>query len=113
MDIKESASKLRFHTSTLEDWKSIFPDTESLESFFQLTKNETFPGSCGQSPYDDAFSLAYAMRNGISETQISFYSREIQKNDWQGYANKMRLLQYYGMELPEPIESALNENQNT
>ena len=101
------ASKLRFQSSTVTDWHAVFPDFSSLDDFYDATKNMTFPGTYGQSPFDDAFSLAYEIRHGLSPSSVDFYSRMIRERDWHGYENHMLVLESYGVQLPGPIAQAL------
>jgi hypothetical protein len=103
----EKASGLRFHSSKFQEWQSVFPDKKSLVDFYHATKNKTFPGSYGQSPYEDAFSVAFALIHGISDSSVEFYSKKIKEKDWHGWENKMIVLKSYGLELPEKIKIAM------
>jgi hypothetical protein len=103
----KKASGLRFHSSNIHDWQSVFPDKKSFVDFYHATKNKTFPGSYGQSPYDDAFSVAFALIHGISDSSVEFYSKKILEKDWPGWENKMIILESYGLELPEKIKFAM------
>jgi hypothetical protein len=103
----EKASVLRFQSSKIQEWQSVFPDKKSFVDFYQATKNKTFPGSYGQSPCDDAFSVAFALIHGISDSSVEFYSKKILEKDWPGWENKMIILESYGLELPEKIKIAM------
>jgi len=105
--IIDRASKLRFHSSTVADWHEVFPDFAALDDFYDATKNMTFPGSYGQSPFDDAFSVAYEIRHGLSPSSVEFYARMIHERDWHGYDNRMLILESYGVQLPASIVQAL------
>lgn len=95
----EAACKLRY-VSTLAEWKAVFPTVASLEIFWNATKNLTFPGSYGEPPFGEAGSVAYSILTGMSESQISFYTRMIGKHLTEGGGEydlgKMRILESYG-----------------
>jgi len=89
----QKAVKLRFHDS-LEKWKNAFPTTESFAQFYEDTKNLSWPENYGQSPMDDAFDIAYYLRNGISETSKKFYAENL---DSFWIKQKGEKMDYYGI----------------
>jgi hypothetical protein len=63
----DKATRLRWR-SPISEWRAAFPTLESLAEFRRDVGNLSWPGSYGQSPWDDAFSLAYNLGAGISES---------------------------------------------
>jgi hypothetical protein len=100
----EAAAKLRY-TSHLSDWLKVFPGRASLEQFRLDFGNISFPENYGASAWDDAFSLAYELHHGISESSYGFY---VAHGTEDGIRGKLRLLQHYGLELAPGLVRVLN-----
>jgi hypothetical protein len=67
----DKATRLRWH-SPISEWRDAFPTVESLAEFRRDVGDLSWPASYGQSPWDDAFSLAYNLGEGISESSRWF-----------------------------------------
>lgn len=49
------------HDSTIEQVRAVFPNHASLVRFANDVGQLTWPGSYGQSPWDDAYSIAQGL----------------------------------------------------
>lgn len=100
----ERAEKLRF-ISPLSDWQAVFPDVASLQRFRHDTGNLCWPGSYGQSPWDDPFTVAYQLGEGMSESSVGFYLSKVGECPYvRGHLN---ILKGYGFTLDPRLEAGL------
>lgn len=98
IDKYRKAEKLRY-TSPLKDWLATFPNAAALETFRLETGSLSWPGSYGESPWEDAFSIAYDLHHGISDSSYRFYQKNWKCDDsyYQGETlSKMQILAHFG-----------------
>lgn len=75
------AKQFQFYYDGPEKLKELGMTRKFLLEFYERTKNKTFQGNYGQSPYDDAFSLAYALAHGVSSSSRDYYSKNSGTSD--------------------------------
>lgn len=92
------AARLRYSTPIAE-WKAVFPDARALEKFRTDVGGLCYPGTFGQSPWDEAFSVAYELHHGISESSARWYASQ---GDCPLVRGKLAILVAYGMALSLP-----------
>lgn len=61
------AAKFRLWRDGAEKFRAIFPDRETLMRFYDDVEHTTWPEFYGQSPYDDAFGIAWNVKHGLSQ----------------------------------------------
>ncbi len=89
----EKAAKLRCYSTPIEDWLKVFPTAESFNSFYEDVKNLCWPETWGESPWDDAFGIAYDLHNGLSESSKKFYLKYKEDS-----LPKIKIMARYGVE---------------
>lgn len=100
-----AAGKLRF-TSPPEDWLAVFPDAASLAIFRAEVANLTFPECYGQTPWEDAHSIAFQVAEGLSPSQVSFWTRQLASDSTHVVKEAQALpvlLKLYGGTVPPEI----------
>ncbi len=59
------AAKFRLWRDGAEKFRAIFPDRATLDAFYDDLADTTWPEFYGQSPYDDAFVIAWNVKHGL------------------------------------------------
>lgn len=101
------AKQFRLYYGGPEKLKELGMTCEFLVEFYEKTKNKTFPGSYGQSPYDDAFSLAYALVHGVSPSSREYYKKNSGQRDIK---NRLACFDAMGIDY-EPQKQMKNQPQ--
>ncbi len=93
-------------SSPPEDWLAVFPDAASLQTFRRETGHLTFPEWYGQSPWEDAFSIAFTVAEGLSLSQVSRLALQlvsITPHHVTEAQARLALLKLYGGEVPPAL----------
>lgn len=93
----ETAKQFRFYYHGPSELDSLGIHAEFLNELYEKTKDMTFPGSYGQSPFDDAFALAYMLKHGVSQTRADYLRRNRHEHDVR---NQIACIEHLGMTLP-------------
>lgn len=70
------AAALRY-TSPSAEWLAVFPDAASLVTFRAEVGDCAWPENMGQSPWDDAFSLACTLADCAGAWQIKLHGKDL------------------------------------
>ncbi len=98
----DKATRLRWR-SPLSEWRAAFPTVESLAEFRRDVGNISWPENFGQSCWDDAFSLAYNLGEGISESSRKYM---LENAETVTGAQVLAVYAEYGLTVAAPCPSA-------
>jgi hypothetical protein len=90
------AAEFRFFSDGPDKLAEIFPDRHGIECFYDDLAKTRWSESYGQSPYDDAFCLAYSVRHGISDSTRRYLKANA---DCQAVKNRIACLKHWGIKL--------------
>lgn len=103
----DAACSLRLHRSTVAEWRRVFPDAASLETFRREVGGLSWPDNWGQSPWEDAFSVACQLGNPMTTTTIGHTVRRLGERD-ASTIGLCTVLLAYGFTLPAEVAEALD-----
>ena len=90
------AAKFRLWRDGAEVFRAIFPDRETLMRFYADVENTTWPEFYGQSPYDDAFGIAWNVKHGLSDSRRVWLEKT---QDETSTHNSIECLAHFGIDL--------------
>lgn len=90
------AASFRFSSDGPDKMSEIFPTRHEINCFYDDVSNSTWPESYGQSPFDDAFCIAYSVRHGISESTRLYLKTN---SDCKSIKNRIACLEHWGIKL--------------
>ena len=91
-----AACKLRTN-QPFTAWLVVFPTAESFKPFRAEAGNFCWSEKYWQSPFDDAYSMAYDLAEGLSETSLGFWRKCLAKENPCPYdLGKISILADYG-----------------
>ena len=95
IDKYKAALNLRY-SHPKEKWLEVFPTPASLLQFAADVGPLSWPENCGQSPWEDAFSIGWTLKNGVSKTTRAF-NRSRADEQWMKDSVEKHAL--YGLEI--------------
>lgn len=93
-------------SSPPEDWLAVFPDAATLQTFRREVGNLTFPEWYVQIPWEDAFSIAFTVAEGLSPSQVSRLALQlvsITPHHVTEARARLALLKLYGGDVPPAL----------
>jgi hypothetical protein len=91
-------------------WQEIFPTPVDLLKFWDETAKLSWPENYGQSPWDDAYTVAGALTDDragkpMSQSTVEHYLRYVDRCEHT--AHRLRIMAAYGVLLPRELAEAL------
>lgn len=95
IDKYQAALNLRY-SHPKEKWLEVFPTPASLLQFAADVGPHSWPENYGQSPWEDAFSIGWTLKHGVSDHIRDFYRS---KADEKWLQDKIKICALYGLEI--------------
>lgn len=102
----QAAATLRY-VSTLDRWKSVFPDAAALVEFWEAVKGLSWPGSYGSAPWEAACNVAgYIAAGTFAPSTLAFYERQLARPDPCPFDQGLfAILTAYGFQVPDSLKA--------
>jgi hypothetical protein len=97
--VYSGAAKFRIWRDGAAEFMALFPNRAAVMAFYDAVSGTTWPEFYGQSPYDDAFGIAFVIKHGLSQSSAAFLRSRRGESTTE---NKLACLAIYGITLDQP-----------